>query len=208
MKKILKYGLLVVIVALLGYNSVYIKKLSDVNASKGAQFNAAGFAAQLWNQKLPAKSDSAVAISVLKGAIDDNAGAAFDKYTNALAIGNYRYALVKGIAVIDAITADDLKITIQSAAPFKATVAMEFIYGNALRDASGLVNLQEFPNTSDLNSISEELNKIVRQKIIPAARPMLKPGAKIEFTGAVELNKEHIHFDDVEIIPISIKPIS
>jgi hypothetical protein len=37
---------------------------------------------------------------------------------------------------------------------------------------------------------------------------MLKPGAKIEFTGAVELNKEHIHFDDVEIIPISIKPIS
>lgn len=208
MNRILKYGLLIVIVALLGYNAVYIKKLSDVNASKEIQFDAAGFVAQLWSEKLQVKLDSAISISVLKDAIRNDASVAFDKYTYALAIGNYRYALVKGIAVVDEITEDHVRITIQSDPPFKATIETEFIYGNALRDASGLVDLQAFPNTSDLNSISEELNKIVRQKIIPVARPMLKPGVKIEFTGAVELNKEHIHFDDIEIIPVSIKSVS
>ena len=200
--------LLLVIIALLGYNSVYIKKLSDVNAAKGEKFDAAAYVDKLWNGALQGKLDSAVDISVLRKDLKAGDDKSFTTYTNALAIGNYRYALVKGTAIVNEIREDDVAIVIQSDPAFKATLATEFVYGNALRDASGLIDLQAFPTTNDLIAVSEALNQMVRQKVVPAVKPLLKPGKKIEFTGAIELNKEHLHFDDIEIIPVRIKTIS
>ncbi|MGE9313667.1 DUF2291 domain-containing protein [Niabella sp. CJ426] len=205
MNKFLKYGIILVVVALLGYNSIYIKKLSDVKATAGEKFNAAIYTANLWKEKLPARMLAAVDINTLRTAIETDGARAFDEYTNALAIGNYRYALVKGTAKVDKVGVDDVTITINSDTPWKASLLTEFVYGNALRDASGLVALKEFLNTSDLNSISEELNKTVRQQIIPAFKSSLKAGDQIEFIGAIELNKEHIHFDDLELTPLSVK---
>ena len=71
-------------------------------------------------------------------------------------------------------------------------LATEYIYGNAIRDASGLLDIKDFTNTTDLNSISEELNKTVRTRVLPAFKKQVKQGDKIEVTGAVEFNKEHI----------------
>ena len=207
MNRFLKYGIILLAIVLLGYNSIYIKKLSDVKATMGEKFDAVTYVAGLWKDKLPARMQAAVDINTLKTAVETDAAGAFEKYTNALAIGNYRYALVKGTAKVDKVGADDVAITINGNTPFKASLVTEFVYGNALRDASGLVALKEFPNTSDLNSISEEFNKTVRQKIVPAFKPSLKTGDQIEFTGAIELNKEHIHFGDLELIPVSVKII-
>src|SRR6187401_3072370 len=110
MNKFLKYGLLAVVIVLLGYNSIYIKKLSEVQIITG-KFDAKTFAQKLWDEKLPAKLDSAVYISALKSAIDSNSDVAFSTYTHALAIGNYRYALIKAIAIVDAVNEDNVAIT-------------------------------------------------------------------------------------------------
>lgn len=170
-----------------------------------AKLDAKSYVAQLWKNRLPGKLDSAVAIDILRNALETGDGSAFDKYTNALAIGNYRYALVKGTAIVDSVHEDELVITIQSAQPFKAILQTEFVYGNTLRDASRLVNLASFPNTDDLNSISEAMNESVRRQIALEWCPLLKPGTRFGFTGAIELNKEHLHFDNIEIIPVQIK---
>lgn len=207
MNRFLKYGIVLLAIVLLGYNSIYIKKLSDIKAIAGEKFDAVTYVAGLWKDKLPARMQAAVDINTLKAAVETDATGAFGKYTNALAIGNYRYALVKGTAKVDKVGADDVAIIINGNTPFKAGLVTEFVYGNALRDASGLVALKEFPNTSDLNSISEQFNRTVREKVVPAFKPSLNTGDQIEFTGAIELNKEHIHFDDIELIPVSVKII-
>ena len=113
--------------------------------------------------------------------------------------------MIKGRATVNSVNEDNIEITVNADHPFKAILATEFIYGNTLRDASGLVNLKDFSNTADLNNISKELNKIIRGKVVPAFKPLLKSKMKINFTGAIELNKEHIHFEDMEIVPVSIK---
>ncbi|MBO9617512.1 MAG: DUF2291 domain-containing protein [Niabella sp.] len=204
MKKLLKYGIGIVLLGAALYNSVYIKKLSSIR-SASAKLDVNNYVDQLWKDRLPAKLDSAVDVSILKNALETGGSKAFDQYTNALAIGNYRYVLVKGTAIVDSVHEDDLLITIQSAQPFNATLQTEFVYGNTLRDASRLVDLAAFPNTSDLNSISEAMNERVRSQIASEWRPLLKPGVRFEFTGAIELNKEHLHFDTIEIIPVRIK---
>ena len=48
MKKIYKYGLLVISLAFLGYHSVYFEKLSDVRAQEEVEFDFQAYADSLY----------------------------------------------------------------------------------------------------------------------------------------------------------------
>lgn len=208
MNKIIKSILLIVVVALLAYKSVYIQKLSDRKNNAVTNFNAAEFSKKLWDEKLPVKTDSAVDLIFLMDAVNKNKDAAFNSYTNALAIGNYRYALVKLNATVNDVKEDEVMLSAAVAdSVLKVQLATEFVYGNAVRDASGLVQVKDFPNTSDLNGISEELNKIIRATVVPSIKSKIKKGDKINIVGAIELNKEHIHWQNLELLPVRIQVI-
>ncbi len=205
MNKYIKYGLLLVIIGLLGYKSVYFEKLSTRKVAGESTFDAPAFSKQLWAEQMPAKLDSAVALTALIEAVNKNSEAAFKQYTHALAIGNYRYALVKFDAVIKEVREDDALITITASdSAIQASLATEFIYGNAIRDASGLIQVQDYPNTSDLNSISEALNKIVRTEVVPSFKKTMKNRDTVNGIAAVELNKQHIHWQNLELLPLRI----
>lgn len=206
MKKLSRYILALLVVGIVGYKSVYFQKLSETRKSTGAAFDAPAFSRQLWEEKFPARLDSAVALTELIKAAEADPTAAFARYSNAMGIGNYRYCLVKvtGTAVI--INEDDIVLHIPHAdSLMNMQLATEYIYGNAIRDASALIDIKDFPNTSDLNSISEELNKTVRTAVLPPFKKQVKAGDNVEVIAAVELNKEHIRFNHLELIPVRLK---
>ena len=206
MKKIVKYGLLLLAIALVGYKSIYIKKLSDVKKTTEDKFDAAAFSKKLWDEKLPAKLDSAIELTSLIKAIETNPADAFSKYSNAMGIGNYRYSMVKLTGIAAIINEDDIILQVNHADSLMIVkLATEYVYGNAIRDASALVDIKDFTNAMDLNNISEELNKTVRTTVLPSFKKQVKQGDKIEVTGAVEINKEHIKLNDLELIPVRIK---
>lgn len=206
MKKVIKYILILLVVGLLGYKSVYFKKLSELKKGTDEKFDAAAFSKKLWDEKLPAKLDSAVELTSLINAIQISPADAFSKYSNALGIGNYRYCLVKVTGVAADINEDEIILQVNHADSLLNTrLATEYIYGNALRDASGLVDIKDFTNAMDLNNISEQINKTVRTSVLPPFKKQVKKGDKIEVTAAVEINKEHIRFDGLELIPVRIK---
>ena len=206
MKKLIKYILILAVIGLVGYKSIYIKKLSEVKKIEGQKFDAVTYTGKLWDEKLPAKLDSSIELGTLIGFIEANPLDAFSRFSNAIGIGNYRYSLVRVNGVVAVINEDDVTLKVSHAdSVMTIKIATEFVYGNAIRDASGLVDIKDFTNTNDLNSISEELNKRVRTTVLPAFRTQVKQGDEIELTGAVQFNKEHISFMDLEIIPIRIK---
>ena len=86
-------------------------------------------------------------------------------------------------------------------------IETEYVYGNAIRDASRLVEIKDFVNTTDLNNISAELNKKVRTTVLPAFKSTVKKADSITCTGAIELNQAHYTLDDLEIIPVQCKII-
>ena len=205
MTKIIKYILILLVIGLLGYKSIYIKKLSGVKKA-GDTFDAVTFSKKIWDEKLPAKLDSAIALTTLIPAIEKNPADAFAKYSNAMGIGNYRYSLVKVTGVATTINEDEIILEVKQADSLMTVkLATEYVYGNAIRDASALVDINNFTNAMDLNNISEELNKIVRTSVLPPFKKMIKQGDTIEVTGAVEINKEHIKLNELELIPIRIK---
>lgn len=204
--KYLRYGIGLAMIALLGYKSVYFEKLST-HQKKGtaASFDAAGYSQKLWREQMPARLESAPLLSDLIAAVNKGGDSALEKYSHALAIGNYRYALIKGEATVEELGEDELKINCQSGdSSLSLTLATEFIFGNAIRDASGLVQVKDFPNTSDLNSISESLNAIVRKEVIPGFRKTVKKGDRVQFVAAVELNKAHLRWQGLELIPVKL----
>ena len=206
MNKYLKYFLLLVVLALVVYKSVYFKKLSAMTVVSVDKFDATKFTKKLWAKEFPAKLDSAIALKDLINAVKANPTEAFAKYSNTLGIGNYRYCLVTVTGIATEINPDDITVQVNATEPaMNIQLATEYVYGNAIRDASGLVDIKDFANNMDLNSISAALNKRVREEVLPPFKAAVKKGDTIHIAGAIELNKEHIKFNDLELIPVQLK---
>lgn len=201
-RKLIKYLMLVVIIGLLAYKSVYFKKLSEVQAKEPVAFNAVPFAQKLWETKLPARLDSALTLDALQTALKTDASRAFEKYFNTLSIGNVRYGLVKIAGKVLSVNEDDVAILVGDKT---VKIETEYVYGNAIRDASRLVDIRDFVNTTDLNNISSALNKKVRTTVLPAFKGTVKKADSVICTGAIELNQAHYSLDDLDVIPVQCK---
>ena len=209
MKKPFSYLILLAVIALLGYKSVYFRKLSEVQASANEKkIDAASYAKKLWKERMPAKMDSAVDLPVFVHAVGQDKQTALQKFSNALALGNYRYALVKARGLVTAVNKDNVQM--QVAMPdsiLHVMVATEYVYGNAIRDASKLVELGDFKSTTDLNNVSEEINQIVRSTVVPEFRQNIHSGDSINIVAAIEINKEHVKWSQLELLPVRIQMI-
>jgi hypothetical protein len=205
MRKSIKYFLWIALALVVAYNSVYFKKLSDLNAGAPKAFDAAAYANNYFYKQLPAAIDKAPDIDKLITMLKTDTAATFKTYGHALAIGTTRYFLVQGKGTITNI--DDNGVWVSTSSGNSVLLATEYVYGNALRDASGLVDINKFSSTMDLNNIAAEIDKIVRSKILPPVKSELKKGNTIQFTGAVGLNQAHLQMGDIEITPVSLKTI-
>lgn len=204
--KLFKYSITFVVLTLVAYNSIYFRKLDEVKATQSVnEFNAADYAEVFWNSKLIPSLNNAIEFSTLTVLLSRDTTNTFDTYSHALGIGNLRYFLIKGRGVVASVQPDDVSVILQSSeGEHRITLATEFIFGNAVRDATGLININEFSNTMDFNTISAELNKMIREKVLPPFKQRVKSGHVIEFTGAIELNKEHLDLLNPEVIPIQV----
>ena len=202
--KTIKYIISLIVIVVVAYNSVYFKKLDEVKAARSAKdFNADAYAQTFWSNKLIPNLNKAIDLNQLTALLSNDAEKTFNTYSHALGIGNLRYFLVKGKGTITSINQDDIAVSLDSSKQ-SITVATEYIFGNAVRDATGLININEFNNTMDFNNISAELNKIIREKVLPPFKQQAKKGDRIAFTGAIELNKEHLDLSNIEVMPVRV----
>jgi len=126
----------------------------------------------------------------------------FRREANALGVGNIAYFKVQGEGFVLKVNENNVILRVED---HELEIETEFIFGNAVRDASGLVRINDFDRTSDINLISETINHKIRSEIIPPFRARVKEGNKVKFTGAMELNMSHLELDRPEVIPVSIQ---
>lgn len=203
MARKIKSILIVLLVGVVAYNSVYFKKLDEVKTLKAAKdFDATRYAQTFWDTKLMPSLDKAVDLGQLVSMLSNEQKKTFETYSHALGIGNLRYFLVIGNGTVRAVEPD--YVTVNLDANTRITLATEFIFGNAVRDASGLISINEFVNMMDFNNVSAEINKIIRERVLPPFRNSVKEGDQIQFVGAIETNKEHPELYNIEVIPIQL----
>lgn len=204
--KTIKYAIAGLVVGLILYNSVYVEKLSEVQAASTEDtFDAAAYAQGFWNNSLLPAVPEAVDLSELIHQLKTNPEQAFEAHSHALGIGNIRYFLVRGQGEVRSVGENDVSI-LNETDTTRSIVQLEteFVYGNAVRDAVGAINISEFTNTMHLNQVSEEVNRIIRQEVIPPFREQVRKGDQVQFAGAVELNQTYLNLDELAIIPVSL----
>ncbi|MDI9861972.1 DUF2291 family protein [Flectobacillus roseus] len=200
MKKIIISSVLAVVAI---YNSIYIESLDDLKQKKESNFDFAKYSQDLYQQIL--SKSQAVELSQLLSSFAAKDHASVVKYGNRLGIGSSAYYLVKCQAKILEVQGDRLKVLASGNRPLE--IDTKFIFGNAIRDASGLVKLTDFKTTAEFNKISESLNTIIREKAIPDEIKTVKVGDTIDLVGAVKLGEKQEDLLNLSVLPIKISKI-
>lgn len=205
MKRYIPTLAVIALVAFTGYHSIYFRKLSTMKSAQAGQFDAQSFAEVLWSGPVAAAADSAISLGRLIDETTVAGPAALDRYAHALAIGNHRYAMIRAEGMVKAHDEAEIILTVPHAdSSIDIRVALEYVYGNAIRDASAAVSVKDFPNTSDLSAIAEALNRIARTRVVPPFRKQANIGDQLSVTGAAELHRDHLRWQGLEVHPVSI----
>ncbi len=195
-------GILTVLVVLL--LSLDIKKLDEYHAAgTSVVFSSEKYAFDIWENKLPEVTDNAPDFIVLAGLLKSDSEKAFREFGRKLGISKTWYFMTKGMGVIKTVEEENLMVKLDE--NLNTRIAISFIFGNAIRDGSGAVDIDEFLNMTDFNNVSIELNSLVKNNIIPVLKENAEPGLILEFAGAFEINEDSIDAQTIRIIPVSVK---
>jgi len=174
------------------------------NAQKLAAFDAAAFAREFWQKKLLPATDRATPATELLAALANDPGAARQRFGRSPGLSGTSYFFVKGSGVVAATEKETIQITLE--VPSQPTVELltGLLFGNIVRDGTGLLNISDFPNSQDFNAISTELNRIVETQVVPALRARAAVGNAIRFTGCCEL-EEGPAPKVLQVIPVKVE---
>lgn len=173
---------------------------SPANAT--AHVNVTDYADELWNERLPGAFGDAVDIEELFEAVDRDAGQARSEFGRQVGLGGACFLFVRGAGQIEEVTASycTLKIGKRSR---RARIRMGVIVGNAVRDSTGLIDVNQFANSQDFNNLSAELNQRVEANVIAPSRGQLRVGARVSFVGCAQVGNDR-EFDPLSLVPVHL----
>jgi predicted lipoprotein len=186
------------------FHVVSLKRATEEKAA--AAFNPAAFAEQFWNEKLLPSLDSAPQAEELIPAILSDSTSAKGKFSRSVGVSESYTYFVQGKGRVVAINDDEVSLAITPNATH-AEVALQagLVFGNAVRDGTGLLNVNDYPNSQDFNAISEALNQLVEMRVQPKLREVAKAGNTIRFAGCAEVNDESTDLKPLKVVPVRVE---
>jgi len=207
-----KYILIVAVIAFLLYRGTYFKNLQDVRQQRQREaFNAAEYARDFWDNQLLGVLDNAVDVKELIKLFNTDMAQAIERYGKAPGVSRVYSYLLKGEGTILEVNESGFKVSVEEphTNPDVLIEAGSYIPGNAVRDASDLIDVSKFSDTIKFNEISGEINKIVVKDVI---EPFLDKGPgmgrTVKFFGATQVAQdaaEEKKLELIKIIPIRLQ---
>lgn len=181
-----------------------IVPLKTVEAEKAASaFNATGFAERFWTNQLLPSLEKTVTAGTLLTAIQSDPAAAKKKFSRSVGLSDGYFYFLSGSGRVIALSDDGVSLAVTSGST-NAEVVLQtgLIFGDALRDGTGLLDASSYPNSQDFNDISAALNHIVETQVLPGLRQQAKVGATISFAGCAEVDDESADLKPLKVIPV------
>ena len=182
----------------------HIVPLAKAQQEKAAEkFNPEQFAEKFWSEHLLQSLDKAVPAEVLLPAIQGDPVAARKEYGHTLGMSESYTYFVSGTGRVVSVSDDEVGLAITSGAT-KAEVVLQtgLLFGNAVRDGTGLINVNDYLNSQDFNGIAEALNRIVETRVLPKLHEQAKAGTSIRFVGCAEVDNESTDLHPLHVIPV------
>ncbi|HXT13672.1 MAG TPA: DUF2291 family protein [Candidatus Angelobacter sp.] len=185
----------------------HVVPLKKVKAEQAATaFNATRFAENFWTNQLLPSLNKAVKAGVLLPAIQADPAAAKKKYARSVGLSDAYFYFLSGTGRVVSVSDDAISLAVTDGTT-NAEISLQtgLIFGDAIRDGTGLLNASDYPNSQDFNDISAALDHLVETRVLPGLRQQAKPGAKIFFAGCAEVDDESTDLKPLNVIPIQTK---
>jgi len=160
-------------------------------------------AERFWTEKLASPVTQPVDVRTLLTAISQNQAEAVAKYGHRAGIGGRPYFFVGGEAHVGAVDHTGVWLTVDVASSPQLVLITGPIFGNALRDATGLLHIDDF-NSFDLNALGAELNRLAETRAQPALRTDVSVGSQVSFLAAGELDDATGDRPVLKLVPIRV----
>lgn len=172
-------------------------------AQQAGAFDAAKVAEDFWNAKLLPATDRAVELKDLLASFTKDPAVARTQHGRTLGIGGATMFLVRGSGKITSVAEDSLVLSLDGSGT-PVTLNLGLLFGNTVRDASGLLDVSAYPDSQEFNALSTQLNALVETKVAPALKQGAAVGKSVRFAGCFELG-EDAKLEALTLIPIKVE---
>jgi predicted lipoprotein len=170
------------------------------------KFDAVTFVDGFWKDKLLPAAERAVPAAELTAAVEKDPEAARKKYGRSLGMsGSYCY-FVRGTGRVVSLEKNLVVVAVSDSQP-KLQVGLKTgkIFGNAVRDGTGLLNVNDFANSQDFNALSGALNDRIERDVLPALQKQGVVGATVQFAGCAEIKDEDTDLHPLRVVPFLVQ---
>jgi predicted lipoprotein len=181
------------VLALVVGRSLEFRRLDEKRAEeRAARFSPAEYARDFWDHRLSGALDQPQAADELIRLFNTDMKAAVAR-GRTLGQSRVHAYLLAGSGRIVAVQKEGLLVSVLPEDPNPQVLLCigGYIAGNAVRDASGLIDVSTFSDTMKFNRISAEINRIVVQEVItPFLGRTPQVGMGVRFVGAAEVAED------------------
>jgi len=158
-------------------------------------------AEKFWTEQLPAAP--AADASLVAARLQQNAAAAIKEFARPVGLGGTAYFVLRGQGRVIARTRDTIQLALAGAANAPVVeLQIGAIFGNLVRDATGLLDVNQFSSEQDFNGLAAELNRLVEVRVLPALRERAVVGVEVGFIGCAEARAGIVGGPLLTIVPI------
>ena len=169
-------------------------------------FDAVAFVDQFWTQRLVPAADRAVDAAELLAALEQDPESARERYGRSVGLSSVYYYFVAGTGRVVSVEKNSVGLALHDDRDeVHVLLATGNIFGNAVRDGTGLLDVNDFANSQDFNALSSEINRRIEKLVLPALREGASVGDKIRFAGCAEVVDEDTDLHPLRIVPFVVE---
>jgi len=181
-----------VVVLLIVFPPFHVRRIEGrahgLSHDHSASADIAHAATRFWNTSLTSKQAHPTDWLVVLDALQKDPAHGSSRYGRRPAIGGAWFYLLSGEAYVVSIDARGLWLGGGAGlGDWRVLLQTGPIFGSALRDATGLLRLEDF-SSFDFNELGAELNRLSETRVGAALRDDARVGSQLEFVAAGRLD--------------------
>lgn len=184
------------------FRIVSLEQAEQQDAATAGAFEPAAFVERFWTEQLIPSVGEALEASTLLEEIQQDPKEARDAYGRSLGLSSTYFYYLSGAGRVVSVEKNTVGLALADDTA-QADVLLEtgILFGNAVRDGTGLLDVNDYANSQDFNSISTEINRRIEADVLPNLKDAATVGAMIRFVGCAQITDEDTDLDPLRVVP-------
>lgn len=184
------------------FRVVSLDSAEQQNTAKPETFDPVSFVDKFWTEQLVPSAGKAIDASKLVAEIKHDRKAARESHAHSLGLSSTYFYFLSGTGRVVSVEKNTVGLSLQADGT-EVDILLEtgIVFGNAVRDGTGLLDVNDYANSQDFNAISTEINRRIEADVLPQLREQAIVGATIRFVGCAQVTDENTDLKPLRVVP-------